>query len=666
MKFKVNQLGAVAIAVALSIGAVPSANAVIELKHNGRGDALLFPFYNGNSGFENYFAITNDASVWIQGHIRFRGGTWAAELRDFDVILSPGDVFVFRIADIDGDGQWELDESLDIKNFQYTGLAEVPDQGHLNLPTSTCRSELDGVQMTQCMDPSFDLIPPPDAIIREDLIEHHKHTGYIEFIGEAVLDEMNHDIMAILLSGVPGDWEPYQTDVFSRRGTSAWKWSNAANQFARYVPARNNGVWGGDRGLSDVPNVLAGVGFVSMVGTGVGLAYNAETLVNFRTGMYDHRLDNYRIATDGFNLDVIRDANDNVVPGNDVLMGKTTGTFTHTEASQQNRAAIVHNENGASSGVGVSPYGDYIYRFGEETNPLGNHYEGRISFDNTWGPTLADGDDYNMTRLAGALGNVYGVKAVDGNGNLDDINLRWTAGTGDNKFGFNTTTDVTASERDDFDILLQESGNFRAINSIAEVEEAFRVGGQFFTGFYFDSAAPGANHQSRKSMRTWFVAWYPTKYVYGERADYYSQTTLDDYIVEAVRHLLMMGKIYSPQVWDINENTGGGSTTTTTIGQCVSPAVGPECITQTITVGGIGELVASEVVSIFDIKYVKEAFASQVTNFIAGRMGLFPLDNDPVSDAWREARYRYSWPGLMYSFEWGSDGSLDHWRSLHR
>ena len=665
---KINKLSA-AMAVALSIGVAPCANAVIELKHNGRGDALLFPFYNGNAGFENYFAITNDASVWIQGHLRFRGAAWTGELRDFDVILSPGDVFVFRIADIDGDGQWEVDESLDIKNFQYTGLAEVPDQGDLNLSTSTCRSEMDGSTMKQCMDPSFDLIPSTaDGIIRDDLIEQQKHVGYVEFIGEAVLDDMNHDIMAILLSGVPGDWEPYQTDVFSRRGTSAWKWGNAANQFARYVPARNNGVWSGDRGLSDVPNVLAGVGFVSMVGMGSGLAYNAETFVNFRTGMYDHRVDNYRIAKDGFNLDVIRDADGDVVPGNDVLFGgSTAGTFTHTEASEQNRAVIVHDENGAGAGVGISPYGDYVYRFQEETNALGSGYEGRISFDNTWGPTLADGDDYNMTRFAGPLGNVYGVKALDSSdGRVKDVNLRWTAGTGFDKFGSNQSSDPTANERDDFDIQLQEVGNFRAINSIAEVEEAIRVGGQFFTGFYFDGAAPGANHQGGTSLRTWFLAWYPTKFFYGERPDYYSQTTLDDYIVEAVRHLLMMGKIYSPQVWDINENTGGGTTTTTTIGQCVSPAVGPECITQTITVGGIGELIVSEELSVFDIKYIKDAFAPQVANFINGRIGLYPLDNDPVSDAWREARYRYSWPGLLYSFEWGDDGSLAHWRALHR
>lgn len=621
---KLNKLAA-AVTMALSMGVTSQqAHALIELESNGRGDALLFPVFVGMAGWENYYAITNDSAAWIQGHLRFRGAAWSGELRDFDVILSPGDVFVFRLADVDGDGMWEIDESLDERNFQYTGLLEVADQGNTNLPTSNCTSAVDSSTVWKCMDPSLGLVPQADSIVTQNLIDYQTHVGYIEFIGEAVLDNMNHDIMAILLSGVPGDWSPYQTDVFSKRGTSAWKWSNAENQFEIYSPARNNGVWSGDRGLSDVPNVLAGVGFISQVGSeGNGLGFNAEAFVNFRTRDTEHRIDNYRIDKAGNPLDV-------------------------TPKLFDNRAVIVHHENGASSAVGVSPAGDYVYSFREEDKG-GDKYEGLISFNNTWGPTLADGDDYNMTRSARNGENVYGGTE----------NLRFTTETGSDRLAFGNGP---GAEADDFDVRSTR-------NSIAEVEEAIRVGGQHYSGYYFDGGAPGPKHQGIAAMTTWFFALFPTKFFYGEEFGYYNQKTFNTpnnpepdvgYLPQAVRHLVMMPKTYEPQVWDIDEHTAG---VTKVKGECVSPAtIESGCFPTTI---GTGNLILAQELSVFNIQNIKQAFSDQVQGYMTGRVGLFPLNNDPVSDATLELDKRHSWPGLMYSFEWGSDDTLAHWRMMH-
>jgi len=82
----VNKL-ATAIAVALGIGIAVPTPAEITLHSGGKGDALLFPIFNGT--FENHFAILNDSDYWIQGHLRFRGAGWSGELLDLDVILSP-------------------------------------------------------------------------------------------------------------------------------------------------------------------------------------------------------------------------------------------------------------------------------------------------------------------------------------------------------------------------------------------------------------------------------------------------------------------------------------------------------------------------------------------------------------------------------------------------
>ncbi|MCP4699947.1 MAG: hypothetical protein GY862_24315, partial [Gammaproteobacteria bacterium] len=115
---KANKLiAAIAAAASLSPAAL---QAGIQLKTDGFGDALIFPLFHGLA--ENYFTISNISDNFVQGHIRFRGGGWGSGLLDFDVILSPFDVFVFRLADLDGDGQWEIDQSIDPDNFAYTSL----------------------------------------------------------------------------------------------------------------------------------------------------------------------------------------------------------------------------------------------------------------------------------------------------------------------------------------------------------------------------------------------------------------------------------------------------------------------------------------------------------------------------------------------------------------
>ena len=640
---KIKKLAA-AVGVALSLGIVSQqAHAVMETECCGnRGDTLMFPAFIGMSGFENYYAITNDANAWIQGHLRFRGAAWCGELKDFDVILSPGDVFVFRVADVDGDGHWEIDQTLDERNFQYTGLLEVPDQGDTGLATSHCSSSIDNTTHWKCMDSSHALIPnETDIFVTEGRIAYQQQVGYIQFFGEAILTDMTHDMMAILLSGVPGDWEPYQTDVFSKRGTTSWKWSNAAGQFARFAPNPPESPWVGDRGLADVPNMLSGVGFISQTDrAGVGVAFNAMAFSDFRTENTNHRLDNYRVADDGFHIDIPRDANGHPsVNIGDAFLGVGVGdedtlfrngqpvSIRHAGSSKADRAVIVHDENGASSPAGTSPRGDYIYGFGEGDLPGGLSYEASISFNNTWGPTLADGDDY-IERCSSTIGGV---------------------------------------EVDDFDIRDVNS----LTNSVAEVEEAIRNGRQHFGGYYFDKGAPGPHHQGSTTLKSWYFAWFPTKFFYAESPDLYATTNLDEYVLNAARFLVgavTPPKTYIPQVWDIDEHTAGPEKSTVTIGQCISPAIGPECFTTTTGTGFDPELYLSECLSVFNIGQVKTAFSPHVGSFSTGRFMLSPKTgfNEPEQECNINLASKKSWPAMMYSFEWGTDNSLAHWRCLIR
>ncbi|MEK7991049.1 MAG: hypothetical protein VSS52_008600, partial [Thiotrichaceae bacterium] len=460
-----------AVAVALGLGfTAPNASAVIEVEPSGSGDALQFPLYIAKSGWENYYAITNNSGDWIQGHLRFRGGAWCAEMRDFDVILSPGDVFVFRVADVDGDGYGELDMSLDPYNFMYTGMLEANNQwfdpadgdqlrpyGNLtqgeNTLTSRCKDTSDsgdgnyflsndftGRQYYPCSD--LDTSSLIDSSItafydggiaafenrHPGRIEHQKTIGYIEFIGEGVLEGMTHAIMASLLgSDAPANTnvsyptsrprlhdgvtehknvniDAHQTDVFSGRGTNLWQWTNAENGFGTDADDDNNGtidvventnLFDDDLGARDVLNVLTGTGFVSVVG-GNAAAYNSEAYINFRTaGANRHRIENYRTVArfagdtlgapiDDFNLDGVVDnkgLNANAVQYN-------------ADRNPDLAAVIIHHEDGASSASASVPAGNYVYSDADN-----DEYEKSISFNNTWGPTLADGDDYDLDTL---------------------------------------------------------------------------------------------------------------------------------------------------------------------------------------------------------------------------------------------------------------------------
>jgi len=289
-------------AVAVGITIAPQVVATIELHSNGAGDALIFPAYDGR--VENYFTISNNALAWVQGHLRFRGAAWTSELRDFDVILSPGDVLVFRIADVDGDGNWEIDQSLDTRNFQYTGQARYD-------CSDTTKA---------CMKVDYSMIPEG---IDAANVDHQKNTGYVEFIGEAILNNMTHAIMNALVdtdrNSLPVELRRHQTKYHAKRGTNAWMWADTDNN------------WTNDRRLSDVPNVLTGTAFVTLPGDSYGIAYNAEALVNFRTNGNTHRIDNYKPKNVAVN------------------------------------SVILHYES-ASNADGTTPKGDYVYAFNDNLN----------------------------------------------------------------------------------------------------------------------------------------------------------------------------------------------------------------------------------------------------------------------------------------------------------
>lgn len=560
---RVSQL-ATAVAVALGIGVAMPTQAEITLNSGGKGDALLFPVFNGN--FENHFAILNDSDNWIQGHLRVHGAGWSGELLDLDVILSPHDVMEFRIADVDGDGFWEIDQSLDPKNFRYTGMLK------------SCQSETGGAQVQNCMDQSPLLIPPISGNVTQELINYHRQWGYVEFIGEGVLNGMNHDIMERLINPTNAGKlaAEGQRRSGNQLGTHLWSWTDADK-------ARG----GNDKGATDVPNVLSGTVFVTVPSTSHGLSYNAEALVNFRTANNSHRIDNY-------------------VP---------------------NRAVIIHDEGADGKTYGVSPFGDYVYGF--PFNAAGGsgddrQDEARLRFNITWGPTLADGDDYSPITTAEGV-----TRPVQG-------------------------------DQDDWDRILTHANPAKGadhINSIAEVEEAIRLSGQRYTGFYLDNKPfDSACTNNCTSLMSLYYAFFPTKYFYGESAAL--AASFNVYMNQSVSKLMNLQKNTQVEIWDIEERPACTPPTGETCDTSPCPPINTG-ITQDCPFPLIYEGNLFSIANIKGVSNIASGIASLGADFSKGKFSIWPAD---VS----------TWPMLLYTFDLEStnpspDGAfVHHWKSMHR
>ncbi len=99
MKKMVNQKSAfkskpVAAAIGLAMGALVATNAqAVNVSSDGLGDVLLFPYYTVNNGYDTNINITNTSDNTVVFKIRFRESQNSRDARDFNVILSPYDVW---------------------------------------------------------------------------------------------------------------------------------------------------------------------------------------------------------------------------------------------------------------------------------------------------------------------------------------------------------------------------------------------------------------------------------------------------------------------------------------------------------------------------------------------------------------------------------------------
>lgn len=136
---KLKPLGA-ALAVAMGATfAIPAVHAV-NIAEDGLGEVLIFPYYTVRNGFDTNINITNTSDKTVAFKIRFREGENSRDARDFNVVLSPrdvwngtvtlapnGEVARFRTADTSCTApQLPIDlgngvRAVDFTNLDYTG-----------------------------------------------------------------------------------------------------------------------------------------------------------------------------------------------------------------------------------------------------------------------------------------------------------------------------------------------------------------------------------------------------------------------------------------------------------------------------------------------------------------------------------------------------------------
>ncbi len=140
----------VTLAVASALGGVAMMSApahAMNVAQDGKGEVLLFPYYTVKNGFDTLLSVTNTSDRTVLFKIRFREALNSREVRDFNVALSPHDVWTAGVT-IDGSGNGALVRTFDksctspilppgpngsteiaFASFAYDGTAPFDDDG---------------------------------------------------------------------------------------------------------------------------------------------------------------------------------------------------------------------------------------------------------------------------------------------------------------------------------------------------------------------------------------------------------------------------------------------------------------------------------------------------------------------------------------------------------
>ena len=229
-----------AIALAVSLGAAASANAT-NVNSDGLGEVLLYPAYTVQEGNDTAISVTNTTNQIKAVKVRFLEGMNSQEVLDFNLYLSPQDVWNGVVVRTDAGAKLVTQDKsctapaipaggVEFRNLQYAGTDYAAGKGG---PQGTDRTRIGHVELIEMgvVDPLFLLNPQLNA-------------------ASAIVHGAN---------GVPGNC------------------AAVSNAF------KVGGIWAQnvDAGISTPTGGLYGVGTVTDVNEGSQIGYDATALADF-------------------------------------------------------------------------------------------------------------------------------------------------------------------------------------------------------------------------------------------------------------------------------------------------------------------------------------------------------------------------------------------------
>jgi hypothetical protein len=350
------------------------------------GDSILFNYYDirttaqGGPGLsDNYFTVVNnDDDNYVNAHVRVRTGQCSVELLDFDVILSPGDVFAFDLYQTDtGSTQFA---SCDTDTLVASGF-NVDSNGCYVLDSTTFPDMLGLIEICgNCPDGSGAPLSAADAL-------EATRWGYVEVIGELEMHPATpgtgvaHCLASQLDAGDYTLWKWYTEDI---SGSTCCDYHDAKCYspddelfgrvyYARFDASRNLVRLATSNGLSEYSAVCGSA--PSITGSPSGSC----------TGIIVHR-------------PCYQDSSPGCSSGDGEL--DNTNDYVVNDARYAYAAASTAGDPAGADDMNYCFYKDKI---------AGSTVTNRVGAAATFGPTLADLNDYSSAPRDGDAANTEDI-----------------------------------------------------------------------------------------------------------------------------------------------------------------------------------------------------------------------------------------------------------------
>jgi hypothetical protein len=223
---------ALSIAAAIGgLGMVGAANAAMSVDAGGIGHQLVFPYFSAQGDNATLLSITNtDTTNGKLVKVRFRGAANSDDLFDFQLMLSPGDIWTAAVSKDAGTGLAKLattDKSCTLPqsvNLNFGTARLDPSASAADKAAGTREGYVEVITMANIVPPSAGTAA---SIVATALFTTIKHKAGVAPCDVAVLKEkigtLTYADLSAPTASISGDWI-----ILNQTSTAAWSGSATA------------------------------------------------------------------------------------------------------------------------------------------------------------------------------------------------------------------------------------------------------------------------------------------------------------------------------------------------------------------------------------------------------------------------------------------------------